>query len=210
MAANEVDAATSASRKRWEARYGEGNLPWDTQVTPPEVVELWQDARRPRGGIALDLGCGTGTNVRFLAALGFTAIGIELAGAPLVTALDRYRDLSPMLRSRIHLLCGDVCRLPFAQLNAAYILDVGCLHTLAGELRPLYAQGVFDNLAPGGYYQLFAFDDDSTAPPPASGPVGMASGEVAQLFAPHLELVQEIIGRPDRRPCRWYLLQRPQ
>src|SRR5689334_19817077 len=79
MGDSDVNAVTSASRKRWDARYGEGNTPWDTQVTPPEVVDFWQDARRSRDGIALDLGCGPGTNVRFLAALGLNAVGVEIA-----------------------------------------------------------------------------------------------------------------------------------
>src|SRR3954453_4809043 len=99
MADNDLDASTSASRKRWELRYGEGNTPWDTQVTPPEVVDFWQDASHARDGIALDLGCGTGTNVRYLAALGITAVGVELAGAPLDTAIARYFGLSPTIRS---------------------------------------------------------------------------------------------------------------
>jgi hypothetical protein len=74
----------------------------------------------------------------------------------------------------------------------------------------LYVRGVVENLAAGGYYHLFAFDADPANPVPGSGPIGMASGEVAQLFTPHLELVEEVIGNPDRRACRWYLLQRPQ
>jgi SAM-dependent methyltransferase len=209
MADSELDAVTSISRKRWNARYGEGNTPWDTQVTPPEVVGFWEDTRHPRQGVALDLGCGTGTNVRYLAALGLIAFGVELAGAPLMTALERYRGLPSALRSRIHLVCSDVCRLPLTHLNAAYVLDVGCLHTVPPTLRPEYARSVFDNMAPGGYYHLFAFDHDVTTPQPESGPMGMASGEVAQLFAPHLILVEEIVARPDRRPFRWYLLHRP-
>jgi len=209
MADNDLDASTSASRKRWESRYGEGNTPWDTQVTPPEVVDFWQDENHACDGIALDLGCGTGTNVRYLAALGITAVGVELAGAPLRKAMDRYLGLSPSIRNRINLVCSDVCRLPFNELNAAYVLDIGCLHTLPLTMRPLYAHSVFDNLAPGGFYHLFAFDADPTFSLSDMGPIGMATGEVAQLFTPGLELVQEIIGHPDRRPCRWYLLQRP-
>lgn len=209
MVDSDLNAATSATRKRWESRYGEGNTPWDTQITPPEVVDFWEDERHSRDAVALDLGCGTGTNVRYLAALGLAVVGVELAGAPLHTALSRYRGLAPNLRNRIRLVCSDVCRLPFVALNAAYVLDIGCLHTLPIPLRPLYVRSVFDNLAPGGYYHLFAFDIDPTAPQPRNGPMGMASGEVVRLFAPHLELVEEIVGRPDRRPCRWYLLQRP-
>ena len=209
MAVNDLDSATSATRKRWDERYGEGITPWDTQITPPEVVDFWQGARLPRQGIALDLGCGPGTNVRFLANLGLRAIGVEIASAPLVTARRRFEQYAPELLSRAHFACSDVCRLPFHHLNAAYILDVGCLHSLPRALRPHYVKSVVTNLAPGGYYHLYAFDADPQNPEPASGPVGIDAGEIAIRFAPHLHVVEEIIARPDRRPCRWYLLQRP-
>jgi len=209
MADNNFNARTSDTRKRWEERYGAGNIPWDTQVTPPEVIDFWQDKRRSRVGIALDLGCGPGTNIRYLAELGLTAIGVEIASPPLITAQRRFGEQSKTLLSYAHLVCSDVCLLPFSGLNAIYILDIGCLHSMPRPLRSLYAQGVVANIAPAGFYHLFAFDADPDNPEPESGPPGMANTEVAQLFSPHLTLVEETIARPDRRPCRWYLLQRP-
>lgn len=209
MAASDLHSATSATRRRWESRYAEGVTPWDTQITPPEVIAFWQGGRLPRRGIALDLGCGPGTNVRYLASLGLTAIGVEIAGAPLVTATRRIQANAPHLRQRAHFVCSDVCLLPFTDLNAVYILDIGCLHSMPRLVRPYYAQGVAANLAPGGYFHLYAFDADPQNPEPASGPAGMLEGEVARLFTPTLELIEEVIASPNRRPCRWYLLQRP-
>lgn len=209
MAANDLNAASSATRKRWDARYSEGFTPWDTQITPPEVVDFWQSPRLPRQGLALDLGCGPGTNVRYLAGLGLTSIGIEIASAPLVMARRRFEQHAPDLLSRAHFVCSDVCQLPFHNLNAAYILDVGCFHSLPRAVRPYYVESVIANLAPGGYYHLYAFDADPANPEPASGPAGMELGEIALRFTPHLVVVEEIIAHPDRRPCRWYLLQRP-
>jgi SAM-dependent methyltransferase len=208
MAHSDLRTATAASRQRWDARYAQGVTPWDTQITPPEVIDFWQSARLPHRGIALDLGCGPGTNVRYLAGLGLTAIGIEIAGTPLLTAHWRIQQQAPQLLSRAHFVCSDVCLLPFRHLNAAYILDVGCLHTLPRALRPYYVENVIANLAPAGYYHLYAFDADPADPEPASGPVGLDIGEIAQRFAPSCVLVEEVIARPDRRPCRWYLLQR--
>jgi SAM-dependent methyltransferase len=209
MAADDLHAATNAARQRWEARYREGVTPWDTQTTPPEVVDFWQSARLPRQGIALDLGCGPGTNVRYLANLGLTAVGVEIASAPLVTARSRFQQHALQLLQMAHFVCSDVCLLPFSQLNAAYILDVGCFHTLPRALRPYYVNSVMANLAPGGYYHLFAFDADPQNPEPLKGPAGLDDGEVMQRFTPALTLVEEIIARPDHRPCRWYLLQHP-
>jgi SAM-dependent methyltransferase len=159
--------------------------------------------------VALDLGCGPGTNVRYLASLGLNAIGIEIAGAPLVIARSRIARIAPQLLARTHFLCSDVTQLPFQALNAVYILDVGCLHSLPRMIRDHYVNSVVANLAPGGYYHLYAFDADPENPEPSSGPIGMFEEEVIQHFVPRLELIEEVIARPDRRPCRWYLLRRP-
>ncbi|MCC6456575.1 MAG: methyltransferase domain-containing protein [Caldilineaceae bacterium] len=210
MEPKELNAATAATRCRWDERYAHGVTPWDTQITPPEVIDFWQSARLPRQGVALDLGCGPGTNVRYLASLGLTAIGVEIAGAPLLMARRRLQQQTMDLSGRVRLVAGDVCLLPFSQLNAAYILDVGCLHSLPPALRPAYVENVLAHLAPGGYYHLYGFDADPANPEPTSGPSGLLPGEVAQRFAPACVMVGETIARPDRRPCRWYLLQRTQ
>lgn len=203
-------AAATATRLRWNARYAEGETPWDTQITPPEVEAFWRSGRLTPQGIALDLGCGPGTNVRFLAGLGLTAIGIEIADAPLQTARRRLHTALPGVRARAHFVCADVCALPFQAIHARYVLDIGCLHSILPENRPWYAQGVIANLTSGGYYHLYAFDEaPGDLPPDQRGPRGLVPGEVARLFTPALTLVEEIQARPDRRPCRWYLLRKP-
>lgn len=210
MSRNGYLAAATATRLRWNARYAEGETPWDTQITPPEVEAFWRSGRLAPRGIALDLGCGPGTNVRFLAGLGLTAIGVEIADAPLQTAQRRLHADPPGARARVLFVCADVCALPFHAIEAHYILDIGCLHSLPPKNRPWYAQGVIANLASGGYYHLYAFDEapgDQNAD--HRGPRGLVPGEAARLFTPALTLVHEIEARPDRRPCRWYLLKKP-
>jgi SAM-dependent methyltransferase len=209
LADNALEIATSQTRARWDRRYREGVTPWDTQITPPEVIDFWQSSRLPRAGVALDLGCGPGTNLRYLAGLGLIAIGVEIASAPLLIAAERIGQDAPTLRTRIHFVCSDVCQLPFVGLDAGYILDIGCFHSLPRAVRQHYVNNVVANIAPGGYYHLYAFDTDPQDAEPASGPPGVDPGEVSRRFAPALEMVEEVIARPDRRPCRWYLLRRP-
>jgi cyclopropane fatty-acyl-phospholipid synthase-like methyltransferase len=55
---------------------------WDTGQTPPEVQEAFNQGNIPAGA-ALDLGCGTGTNVIFMAQRG---------GKPLVLTLSPRRS----------------------------------------------------------------------------------------------------------------------
>lgn len=199
----------TVDRSGWEKHYQEGATPWDTGITPPEVVAFWQSGRLTPTGLALDIGCGPGTNVAYLAGLGLRTIGVDLAGGALTLARSRLRSQPAILQAHTSFVQSDVTALPFRQANACYIVDIGCLHGLLPDQRPAYARGVIANLAAGGYYQLYAFDcladlvDD-----PVRRLRGMGETEVETLFAPHLTVVEIQRARPDRYPCRWYLLRK--
>ncbi len=199
----------AVDRLAWEQQYQVGPKPWDTGITPPEVAAFWSSGRLAPAGLAIDIGCGPGTNVAYLARLGLRVLGIDLAGSALALAADRLRAKHAHLLPSMHFVQSDVACWPLQQANAVYMLDIGCLHGLPTALRAGYAAGVKANLAPGGYYQLYAFDclaelvDD-----PAKQYRGMGEAEVQTLFGPTLTLVEVIRARPDRYPCRWYLLQK--
>ncbi|MGL4649763.1 MAG: SAM-dependent methyltransferase [Caldilineaceae bacterium] len=200
-----------SQRQRFEQHYNDGFTPWDTRQTPPEVQRFWMSGRLPRRGLALDLGCGPGTNVTYLARLGLNAVGVDYVIQPLITAQARLKALAgaePWLPGRVRLVLGDVTNLAFSGLGAHYILDVGCLHGIPPEARPGYFAGVLANLAPGGYYHLYAFDRVPELEQDPDRIRGMLPNEVAGAFAPALEVVTVDQARPDRYPCKWYLLRR--
>jgi SAM-dependent methyltransferase len=194
-------------RGHWEERYRQGPRPWDTGITPPEVQEFWQERAVSPGGMALDIGCGPGTNVAYLARLGLHAVGVDLAGRALMLGRDRIIQAEPMLLRQVSFVQANVALLPLLHANAIYILDVGCLHGLPPATRYDYAKGIVANLAPGGYFHLFAFDHVPD-PDPERSLRGMADGEVEALFCPKMTVMDVLRGQPDRQPCRWYLLQR--
>jgi len=199
----------ATDRATWEKHYQEGPRPWDTGITPPEVETFWSSGRLAPTGLAIDIGCGPGTNAAYLARLGMSVVGVDLAGGALNLAVDRLRRNQLGLLSRVSFVQADVTCLPFRQANAVYLLDIGCLHGLPPAARAGYACGVIENLAPGGYFQIYAFDcladlvDD-----PVRRLRGMGDDEVEKLFAPHLQIVEIVRARPDRYPCRWYLLRK--
>jgi len=187
----------------WDDRYLQGETPWDTGIVPPELRELLDSGQLRPPGVTLDLGCGTGTNVTFLAGLGFTAIGVDLAWRAVAEA--RRRALAAGLPARFFV--GDVASLPLGDVPVSFALDMGCLHSLSGEQRQRYVRSLASLTLCDGLYMLYGFDQEPDAGPDARG---FAPGEIAARFAPQFEMLWQRASMQGDRPVAWYLLQRRQ
>ena len=62
----------------WDLRYLFRRPPWDTGRPPQELVEFIE-SKKLRPCSVLDIGCGTGTSVCYLAARGFDATGVDIS-----------------------------------------------------------------------------------------------------------------------------------
>lgn len=168
---------------------------------PPELHELLASGQLRPPGVTLDLGCGTGTNVIYLAQRGFTAFGVDVAGLALARA--RVKALAAGVPANF---CqGDAADLGFLAVQAVFALDMGCLHSLTPADRARYAESLAPRLHPGGLAMLYGFDADPTA---ADGAAGFAPGEVAARFVPWFQLRWQRPSRQGDRPVAWYLLER--
>jgi SAM-dependent methyltransferase len=165
--------------------YRTGRTPWDTGITPPEVVDLIEGTDALPPGRALDLGCGTGTNVRYLAEHGWDATGVDAERRAIERAAERLADTP---RGRV--LLGDVTRLDAVDLEGSFdlVLDIGCFHSIGRARRDAYAAGVAARTRPGATLFLYAFA------PRGLIPVGVSSSEIAHRFAPAFEPVGRIAG----------------
>jgi SAM-dependent methyltransferase len=132
--------------------------PWDTGITPPELVAFIE--RHPAGR-ALDLGCGTGTNVIALARHGWQAVGIDFAWPAIRAARIKARRAGV----KVNFLVGDVARPP-AGNHFDLVLDIGCYHSLPQERRRIYVKNLEGLLSPGGTWLLYSFlkDEDGGEP----------------------------------------------
>ena len=185
----------------WNERYRQQDVPWDTGVVPPELHELTDKGLLRPPGAAIDLGCGTGTNVAFLARLGFAAIGVDFALLALVTA--RQKAIQSGLSA--YFCLGDVADLGFLDVQASFALDIGCLHSLPPESRTRYAQSLAQRMTSGGLYLLYGFDFDAAAP---GGPSGFDADEIKARFSPGFELRWKRPSTQGTSPVAWYLLER--
>lgn len=105
--------------------------PWDTQVSPPELMEFIEN--NPPGH-ALDLGCGTGTNVITLAQHGWQVIGVDYVKR----AIRRAKFKASQAGVSAEFIVNDVTRLKDVEGVFDLVLDIGCFHSLeAGEKTKL-------------------------------------------------------------------------
>jgi SAM-dependent methyltransferase len=184
----------------FELQYLLGRTPWDTGVTPPEVVELVEGGDLPPGR-ALDLGCGTGTNTIYLARRGWEAVGVDFSA--LAVRWARRKAHRAGVRCRFYR--ADVTDLSFLQDPFDLALDIGCLHSLPAGRWERYAAGLARLVRPGGLYMLYAF----IPRPDRATPSGVAPGEVRRLFASAFAVERQEGGDdPTGSRSAWYWLRR--
>lgn len=177
-----------------------GNPPWDTGISPPELLEF---TRTHPPGRALDLGCGTGTNVITLAQAGWSVTGVDFASRAIALARRKIRAANVQAKLRV----GDATRLDGIEGPFDLALDIGCFHNVPD--RAAYLRELDRVLAPGGFWLVYAFVQ---APASLDGP-GTSFG----LGEADLELVRQFFGllwRRDgsdhgSRPSAWFLYQNP-
>jgi len=187
----------------WFAIMYLGHPPWDTGITPPEVM-LYITAHS--AGRALDLGCGTGTNAITLAQHGWKVTGIDFAGK----AIRQARRKAQQHGLDIEFKQGDVSRLKGVKAPFDLVLDIGCFHSLPARSRERYAAHLPQLLAEGGTFLMYAWMDET-------GEYGSGLGEydldLLQKAAPaidvtypskHLRLVERQDGTErGARPSAW-------
>ncbi len=185
------------SRLGFEWRYWRGQTPWDTQVTPPEVMEFIADTPP---GKALDLGCGTGTNAITLARHGWQVTGVDFA--PRAIRMARRKAAAAGLTITFH--AADVSDLSMLTGPYDYVLDIGCLFVLSELQRLKYGSELTRLTRTGSWYMLYAW----LPRPWRGGTWGIAAEEVEALIWSDFTKVRHVIGTESGHPSAWYWFQR--
>ena len=177
------------SRLRFELRYWTGDTPWDSGVTPPEVIEFLD---RTAPGRVLELGCGTGTNAIAMAQRGWQVTAIDFSAR----ALQRARRKARQANAPVRFLQRDVTRLDDLPGPFDLALDIGCFHSLEPAVRSRYVSAVARLLRPQAVYMLYAFLDPDEGWP--------AEAEIRRLLGTGFELAVLEHGEFNGRPSGWF------
>ncbi len=171
--------------------------PWDSGITPPELLEFIQS--HPAGR-AIDLGCGTGTNIITLAKTGWQVTGIDFAPRAIQMATRKLKKSN----IQAQLLTGDVTNFKVdSQFDLA--LDLGCFHSL--ENKADYLTQLDKILAPNGFWLMYGFlkpTSDPHLPAPR-----LVDADLNMISARGLTLLSRRDGFDKReRPSAWFLYQK--
>lgn len=182
-------------------RYETNDAPWDTNITPPEIVAVVDELPI---GKALDVGCGTGTTMQFLLSNGWQADGVDFVQ----TAIDRAEDkLSDFDSSDYRLFCHDVTQLSILDgLRPPYdlLIDIGCGHGIDKATNETYARDLARLMRPDGMFMLY------THQPREGTDIGWTPADIRRLFSPYFVIVSEVFGDDTSisLPSIWYRMAR--
>ena len=170
--------------------------PWDSGISPPELLEFIQT--HPPGK-AIDLGCGTGTNVITLAEAGWQVTGVDFASRAINIAKQKLSTKN--IQADLHI--GDVTKLNNISDQFDLVLDIGCFHSLTQQSRQDYVTQLDRILAPNGFWLLYSFIDPNTR---QSTP-RLDEAEI-NIISSQFNLISRQNGfERQKRPSAWFLFQ---
>ncbi len=187
----------TSRRLFFELSYLLRRSPWDTGLSPPELLEFIES--HPPGR-ALDLGCGTGTNLLTLAQHGWQVTGIDVSSL----AICRARRKARRAGLRLDVRQGDASDLSHLSPPFDLALDIGCYHGLSPAQQSRYADGLSRLVRPGGTFLLYGFEHHPSTPPQA----WLTEEALSQRFGAAFDLVRYCRGLDQERPSVWVTLVR--
>lgn len=137
--------------------------PWDTGISPPELEAFI--ANHPAGR-AIDLGCGTGTNVMRLAQAGWEVKGVDFVPKAIQIAKQKIKIIQESALFEV----GDVSDKKIYNGPYDLVLDMGCYHALTLDQQNRYRKQVSNHLAKDGQFMLYAFINDGSGGLPGLSP----------------------------------------
>ncbi|MFD4560548.1 class I SAM-dependent methyltransferase [Streptomyces sp. NPDC058469] len=199
-------SVTSRYREAWEGFWreapdGQGAVFWDAAAaqTVGLHLALFEPKLRDPGLQMVDLGCGNGTQTRFLADRFTHVVGADLSAA----ALDHARHTDPAGQAAYRLLdAADKTEVEslHAELGDANVYMRGVLHQVEPDDRQQLVDGIATLIGERGHAFLVELSEaarpilgelaqDPAGPPPKLAPIlrhGIAPGDVADDEVPEL------------------------
>jgi SAM-dependent methyltransferase len=173
--------------------------PWDTGISPPELLEF---IKTHSLGRAIDIGCGTGTNVITLARAGWQVTGVDFAPRAVTLAQQKLKDA----HVRADVQVNDAIKMEGISGPFDLAFDLGCFHGIPQDLQSKYLDQLERILAPCGFWLMYGFlrsDANHTSP-------GLGEADISSISS-RFALLSRRDGFDNReRNSAWFLFQKKQ
>ncbi len=182
-------------RLKFNFSYLTKKAPWDSGISPPELYDFM--AAHPAGR-ALDIGCGTGTNLITLVNAGWQAQGFDFSSQAIKLAKQKIKKAG----MQIPVFTDDATQMKQVTSTFDLALDLGCFHGI--ENKAGYLKQLTRVLAPNGFWLIYGFFKSPAAP---SGP-GLVDSDLSLIENHGLTLLSRTDGFDKReRSSAWFLWQ---
>jgi cyclopropane fatty-acyl-phospholipid synthase-like methyltransferase len=158
--------------RRFEQAY-QGQAPWDTGRPQPAIIKL-AEAGQIRGSV-LDVGCGTGENLLYLATRDHEALGIDFVPV----AIEWAKAKAAQRGINAHFIVKNALELNKIGRKFDTVIDCGLFHTFTDDERPMFVQGLGDVLGHRGVLHILCFSDEE---PGTEGPRRISQQEIRDSF----------------------------
>lgn len=195
------------TQTRWDNRYREDDLPWDSGVVVAQLV-AWVEENQPATTTKMiEIGCGTGTNAIWLAERGFTVMACDLSMTACKRATEKALAAGVGNNCDFHALNFLTADIPTPEGGYDFVFDCACFHSVGdGEERLAFPKRVADLLTPDGTWLSVIGSKDG--PPRKEGPPRLSIAEIAMTVEPHFEILEIVnanlvIRDKNRKPQFW-------
>ena len=187
----------------WDLSYILG-APWDTGQPPNELTGLIEQGKLKPCRV-LDIGCGSGATVVYLASIGFESSGLDISKVAIRKAKGRASK---------HAVDCRFFRLDFTNASAFasaglrtfdLLIDNGCYHSLSPTDRDRYEGSLLRVSQGGTVYLLWSFLRGSGSD---FGPPGIDRGEAEDRFSKNFRILEQRELKTSWRNMLFFQMQR--
>jgi SAM-dependent methyltransferase len=195
-----------AEQERWDGRYREKNLPWDTGRPSEDLMKTIESGAVPTGK-ALELGCGNGTNALYLAENGFDVTAVDISPTAIEEAKRRAGERGLSAKFFVADLTAD------PDLGGPYdfIFDRGVYHCVRSIDLPAFLRTLERVTRPGSLYLSISGNANQSHD---VGPPVVTEEEIRSELGSLFEILEIRESRFEEspmmptRPLAWSVLMR--
>ena len=168
---------------RFEARYINGDLPWDVKRADSSLTILVENKTIPRGRV-LEIGCGTGENSIWLAKQKFEVTACDISA----TAIKLAQEKAQKNKVECDFIVADFLIELISGGHFDFVFDRGCFHSFRKSKERLkIAKNVSSHLNENGFWLSLMGSAD--APPREIGPPMLSAKNIVVAVEKYFEII---------------------